>query len=69
MVNVIFHQHICIQLIAKSFLTLCKKIQIALTVPIVIEDRLALIAATHDVIERTGKMYPRLSGHKGETIV
>jgi len=66
---VISHQHISIQLIAKSVLTLCKKIQIALTVPIVVEDRLALIAATHDVLERTGKMYPRISGHNGATIV
>ncbi len=40
------------------------KIQIALTVPIVLEDRLALIAATHDVIERTGNMYLRISCRK-----
>ena len=48
-------------------MALFKKIQITPTVPIVIEDRLALIAATHDVIERTAKMYARLSGHNGVT--
>jgi hypothetical protein len=37
--------------------------QIALTVAIVFENRLTLIAATHDVIERPAEIYPRLSRH------
>jgi hypothetical protein len=68
MVNVIAHQHIGIQPVAKSLLALPKKIQITLTIPIVIENFLPLIAATHDMIERSGKMYPRLSGHDDATI-
>ena len=69
MVNVIAHQHIGVQPIAKSLRTLFEKIQIALTILIVFEDCLPLIAATHDVIERPGEMYPRLSGHTDATIV
>ena len=55
MVNVISHQHIGIQPVAKSLLALFKKVKIALTISIVFEDRLSLIAATHDVIERQTK--------------
>ena len=52
---VISHQHIGIQPVAKSLLALFKKVKIALTISIVFEDRLSLIAATHDVIERPTK--------------
>ena len=52
-----------------SPLALFVNTQIALTISIVFEDRLPLIAPTHDVIERTDKMYPPLSGHTYGTIV
>lgn len=35
---------------------------------IAFEDRLPLIAATHDVIERPRKMHPRLPGHTGAKV-
>ena len=50
---------------SQIFFGFFEKNQIALTVLVILEDRLALIAPTHDVIERTGKMYPRLSSHNG----
>ena len=40
---------------------------LALTVLVVLEDRLGLIAATHDVVERSGKMYSWLLGHNRAT--
>src|SRR6266478_10259183 len=63
MMHMISHQHIGIKPVAKSLLTLFKKTQIALTILIVFEDRLTLIAPRHDVIEPPGEMYPRLPGH------
>jgi hypothetical protein len=65
----IAHQHVRIQPVAKSLLALLKKIQITLAILIVFEDVLPLIAATHDMMERPGKMYPRLSGHNAATIL
>src|SRR3990170_6190916 len=69
MMNVIAHEHIGVQSVAKSPLALFEKIQITLTISIVFEDRLPLITPTHDVIERADEMYPPLSGHSYGTIV
>ena len=69
MMNVIAHEHIGVQSVAESPLALFENIQIALTISIVFEDRLPLIAPTHDVIERADEMYPPLSRHTYGTIV
>jgi hypothetical protein len=61
--NVIAHQHIGIEPVAKSLLARFEQILIAVMISIVFEDCLTLIAATHDVIERPGEMYPWFSGH------
>jgi len=51
-----------------SPLALFVNTQIALTISIVFEDRLPLIAPAHDAIERADEMYPPLSGHSYGTI-
>ena len=59
----IVHQHISKQPVAKSLLALSEQVQIAPPVLIVGKDRLPVITATHDVIERAGEMHSRFSCH------
>jgi len=69
MVNVIAHKHVGVHPEVKSSLALFQEIQVALTISIVFEDGRPLVASTHDMIERSGEMYPRLSGHGVESLL
>jgi len=62
--NLIVHQHISKQSVAKLLLALSEQVQIAPPVPIVGKDRLPLITATHDMMERADEMHPRFSCHR-----
>lgn len=68
MVHMVGHQHIRIQSISKSPLTLFKQIQITPAVLIILKNGLPVIASTHDMIKSPSEMYPWLSGHDGTTV-
>ena len=63
--EMIRHEDAGVNLPARLGTNLAQRLDEALAIPIILEDRLAPVTAIHDVLNRAGILDSQLAGHEG----